>query len=108
MGELLYVYLVILEHAVSLVLLREVDGKQRLIYFVKFLSRIVCPELGCPASAHSKEGSSAGTSASTVPAFDGLEVRKEPPQGAEESTTHNITESPEVHKEPPQIDHSKA
>ena len=32
--KLLYVYLVILEHAVSSVLLREVDKEQRLIYFV--------------------------------------------------------------------------
>ena len=32
--ELLYVYLTISEHVVSLVMLREVDGEQRLIYFV--------------------------------------------------------------------------
>ena len=33
-GELLYVYLVISEHAASSVLLREVNGEQRPIYFV--------------------------------------------------------------------------
>ena len=33
-GELLYVYLATSEHAVVSVLLREVDGKQCLIYFV--------------------------------------------------------------------------
>ena len=33
-GELLYVYLTISEHAACSVLLREVDGEQRPIYFV--------------------------------------------------------------------------
>lgn len=33
-GELLYVYLAISEHAISSVMLREVNGEQRLIYFV--------------------------------------------------------------------------
>ena len=33
-GELLYIYLVVFEHAISSVLLREVDGEQCLIYFV--------------------------------------------------------------------------
>ena len=33
-GELLYVYLAVSEHAVSSVLLREVDGQQHPIYFV--------------------------------------------------------------------------
>ena len=33
-GELFYIYLIVLKHAVSLVLLREVDGQQFLIYFV--------------------------------------------------------------------------
>ena len=33
-GELLYVYLAISKHAVSLMLLKEVDGDQRPIYFI--------------------------------------------------------------------------
>ena len=33
-GELLYVYIVVSEHAASLVLLREVNGEQHPIYFV--------------------------------------------------------------------------
>ncbi|GFZ11580.1 hypothetical protein Acr_22g0009780 [Actinidia rufa] len=62
-------------------------------------------EVDCPASAHSKEGSSTRTSASTEPKPEGPEIRKEPPQGVEESTTEDINEGPEIHKEPPHIDH---
>ncbi|GFZ00575.1 hypothetical protein Acr_14g0002100 [Actinidia rufa] len=59
---------------------------------LNFSPRTVNPELGCPVFAHSKKGSSAGTSTSTEPEPDGLDIRKEPPQGLDESTTEDINE----------------
>ncbi|GFZ11573.1 hypothetical protein Acr_22g0009710 [Actinidia rufa] len=47
----------------------------------------------------------AGTLASTEPEPEGLGIRKESPQGVEESTTEDINEGPEIRKESPQIDH---
>ena len=81
--------------------------RQVLVDFVAVFSpRTVTPELGCLASAHSKEMSSARTLASIEPAPEDPEVCKEPSQGAEESMTENINEDLELRKEPPQIDHS--
>ncbi|GFY99152.1 chitin elicitor receptor kinase 1 [Actinidia rufa] len=57
---------------------------------------------------HKVRGISVGTSALTEPAHEGPEVRREPPQDAEEPKTGNINEGHEVRKELPQIDHSAA
>ena len=41
-GELLYIYLVVSEHTVISVLLREVDGEQRLAKYLRIAKRGTC------------------------------------------------------------------
>ena len=64
------------------------------------------PVLDFFASTRDEEGSSARTSAKTILALEGPEVRKEPPQDVEEPMIENLTKGSEVHKESPQIDNS--
>ena len=65
------------------------------------------PKLGYPASAHREEGSSPGTPATTKPAREGPEIRKELPL-VYRYLRPRISLKPKVRKELPQIDHSMA
>ncbi|GFS42015.1 hypothetical protein Acr_00g0077690 [Actinidia rufa] len=126
-GELLYVYLTVLEHAVSLVLLREVNGEQRPIYFVskiftdcqtraaikgqvledfvaEFSPHAVSPKQGYLVSTRSREKSSTSRPPENQPEPRGPEVTQEPPQISATSSTSRPTKGPEVVSEPLQID----
>ncbi|GFY96809.1 hypothetical protein Acr_11g0011150 [Actinidia rufa] len=98
-GELLYVYLAVLEHAVSSVLLREVDDEQHPIYFVS--------KMFMDYQTSRDEGSMAGPS-ENQPAPSNPEVTLESSQVLETVSMGWAIEGAEVISEPPQIDLASA